>query len=123
MAEIPQFPTPVSILQKLTDSLTNNALLSSLLSVVHLPKYARINLLKVDVPLVIAAFKEDGYVLSNDGTMDRDNFSIDPILPDVLRFHPLAPLTTHPLYHNSHIILQDKVRICQIYTVWVCIRL
>ena len=74
-----------------------------------MPKYARINLLKVDVSTVIATLKTDGYVLSNDGTLDHNHFSIDPILNDVLQFHPLAPLTTYQLYHNSHIILQDKV--------------
>jgi putative methyltransferase len=77
---------------------------------VDLPKYARVNLLKSDVSLVIAAFKEDGYLLCDErcGALEHNNFSIDPILPDVLKFHPLAPLTTHPLYRGSHIILQDK---------------
>jgi putative methyltransferase len=88
----------------------NDLFIATVISVVDLPKYARVNLLKSDVSLVIAAFKEDGYLLCDErcGALEHNNFSIDPILPDVLKFHPLAPLTTHPLYRGSHIILQDK---------------
>ena len=92
----------------------NDLFIATVISVVDLPKYARVNLLKSDVSLVIAAFKEDGYLLCDErcGALEHNNFSIDPILPDVLKFHPLAPLTTHPLYRDSHIILQDKVSPC-----------
>ncbi|CAI8051336.1 28S rRNA (cytosine-C(5))-methyltransferase [Geodia barretti] len=88
----------------------NDLFIATVISVVDLPKYARVNLLKSDVSLVIAAFNEDGYLLCDErcGALEHNNFSIDPILPDVLKFHPLAPLTTHPLYRDSHIILQDK---------------
>ena len=92
----------------------NDLFIVTVISVVDLPKYARVNLLKSDVSLVIAAFKQDGYLLCDErcGALEHNNFSIDPILPDVLKFHPLAPLTTHPLHRDSHIILQDKVRPC-----------
>ena len=68
------------------------------------------NQLKTTVPLVISALEQDGYVLHEHGKEKlKKHFSIDPILHDVLIFHSSVSLTTHPLYHDSHIILQDKV--------------
>ena len=76
-----------------------------------LPRYARVNLLKSDVNSVIATLSEDGYVLCEhgSGTVEKKHFSIDPLLPDVLKFHPFTPLTNHPLHLSAQIILQDKV--------------
>jgi putative methyltransferase len=73
------------------------------------PKHVRVNLLKSDVGTVIAKLKEDGYILCEHGCGSmRNNFSLDPILSDVLVFHPSVSLTDHPLYCASHLILQDK---------------
>ena len=69
------------------------------------------NLLKSDVPSVITALQKDGYSICDHECrrFKKNNFSIDPILPDVLKFHPLAPLSSHPLHLSLNIILQDKV--------------
>lgn len=64
--------------------------------------------------------KLDGYIQEelshHDMVTEERVFSIDHHLSDVLVFHSSVTLTSHPLYHNSHIILQDKVQILCAYT-------
>ena len=91
--------------------------------VVQLPRYIRVNQLKTTVPLVISALEQDGYVLCEHSHERLEkHFSVDPILPDVLTFHSSVSLTDHPLYLDSHIILQDKVcplyQVHHMYTIW-----
>lgn len=80
-------------------------------SVVQLPRYVRVNQLKTTVPFVITLLKQDGYVLHSEHSCAKleKQFSVDPILLDVLVFHSSVTLTDHPLHRDSLIILQDKV--------------
>ena len=68
------------------------------------------NKLKTDIASVITLLEQDGYILCDHGsTTLQTHFSIDPILSDLMVFHPSVTLTDTMLYRNSHLILQDKV--------------
>ena len=68
------------------------------------------NQLKTSVASVITLLEKDGFVLCDHGCEKlHTHFSIDPILQDVFVFHSSVNMTDHPLYHDSRIILQDKV--------------
>ena len=78
--------------------------------IVQLPRYVRINTLKTTLTSVITWLEQEGYVHHDcycEGL--EKHFSVDPVLPNVLAFHSSVTLTDHPLYRDSHIILQDKV--------------
>ncbi len=100
-----------------------------------LPKYARVNLLKVTVQDVVLLLQEENYNMLN--RMDfldhfrscsleiqvtpstfmskspnnsfHDVFCQDSHLDDVLMFCPFSSLTSTALYADSKLILQDKV--------------
>ncbi len=104
--------------------------------VVVLPKYARVNLLKVSVENVIALLKDINYNIVNredflehfktcslskqyaqtrlshaDECCSHNIFCKDSLLDYVLMFCPSSSLTATQLYADSHLILQDKVAI------------
>lgn len=84
--------------------------------IVQLPKYVRVNVLKTTLTSVITRLEHDGYVHHDCYCEGLEKyFSVDPIIPDVLAFHSSVTLTDHPLYCDSHIILQDKVKSTCIY--------
>ena len=79
--------------------------------IVQLPRYVRVNTLKTTLTSVITRLEQEGYVHHDCYCKGLEkHFSVDPILPNVLAFHSSVTLTDHPLYRDSHIILQDKVK-------------
>ena len=75
----------------------------------HIPRYIRVNLLKTTIDEVISKLRGDGFRYTTNHPMSAKEFSIDHHLSDVVVLHSSVDLSSHPLYQNSHIILQDKV--------------
>ncbi|RHZ70851.1 hypothetical protein Glove_265g15 [Diversispora epigaea] len=77
-----------------------------------IPRYIRVNTLKISVEKVIENFKEKGYKFEENND-DLSNISPKTILKDkhlsdLLILPPNTDLHNHPLYLSGKIILQDK---------------
>ncbi|XP_064400442.1 28S rRNA (cytosine-C(5))-methyltransferase-like isoform X3 [Halichondria panicea] len=121
--------------EKLKSALSNQDRVNSECSrPVVLPKYARVNLLKVSVEKVIDLLKDINYnIVSREDFLEHfkscslpkqlaqtkklshadeccshNIFCKDSLLDDVLMFCPSSSLTSTQLYATSHLILQDK---------------
>ena len=96
---------------------------------VSLPKYARVNLLKISVVEAISLLEVEGYSVvtseeflehfmqcslsrprSTDSHSPHQLFCQDTLLDYVFVFCPCSSLTSTTLYTHSQLILQDKVR-------------
>ncbi|KAK7093285.1 28S rRNA (cytosine-C(5))-methyltransferase-like [Littorina saxatilis] len=98
-----------------------NDLLSSqcqALNKLPIPRYVRVNKLKMTVEDVVAAFAADGWVWQGSlslvdfqsavESLGQERFGLDPLLPDVLVFPPGTDLHDHPLTTAGNIVLQDR---------------
>lgn len=77
-----------------------------------LPRYVRVNLAKMSVDAVIAAFVKSGFTLE-EANLDVSNIKPKTIrrdihLNDLLVLSPKTDLHDHKLYLNGSLILQDK---------------
>jgi putative methyltransferase len=82
---------------------------------VQMPRYVRVNTLKISVPDAIAKLQEGGYVLleipevvAAQGNQRKKCFARDNTLQDVLMFPPGIDLHDHPMVITSELRLQDK---------------
>lgn len=94
---------------------------SDLLPVAHreviMPRYARVNTLKISVADAVSQLKHGGYQLSDYATVsaarcerrsDASIFALDNTLEDVILFPHGTDLHQHPMVVSSELRLQDK---------------
>ncbi|XP_037628438.1 probable 28S rRNA (cytosine-C(5))-methyltransferase isoform X2 [Sebastes umbrosus] len=80
----------------------------------QLPRYVRVNTLKISVEDTVDYLKRDGFSYLGQASSLEDlavrkkHFVMDMHLPELLVFHPKTDFHDHFLYKNGHIILQDK---------------
>lgn len=93
------------------------------LSRVQLPRYVRVNTLKITVEDVVDYLKRDGLSYLgrasrlDDLTLKEKHFVRDMHLPELLVFSPKTDFHDHFLYKAGHIILQDKASCLPAYVL------
>eukprot|EP00927_Polykrikos_kofoidii_P031110 TRINITY_DN26762_c0_g1_i1.p1 TRINITY_DN26762_c0_g1~~TRINITY_DN26762_c0_g1_i1.p1 ORF type:complete len:538 (+),score=103.33 TRINITY_DN26762_c0_g1_i1:28-1614(+) len=75
---------------------------------IHLPRYLRVNTLRVSRDEAIAHFVENEWTLSSNPVPAKWSFSEDPVIANVLRFPPQSQFFDDALVKNGSLILQDR---------------
>lgn len=79
-------------------------------SKVCLPRYVRVNTIKITLDEAISQLKKEGYSLTDESaaSLKKGEFMLDPHIENLLVFAPGTDFHEHPLYQSGALILQDK---------------
>merc|ERR1719478_752993 len=74
---------------------------------VHLPRYLRINTLRISYDDAVRRLAESGWTLGSGSVPAKGCFVEDPVLPNVLRFPPRSSFHGNAFVDAGSLIIQD----------------